>query len=56
MSFGLSNAPVMFQKYVKKIMLEKLNVFIIIYLNKIQIDTKDPSQPHIEAVHILDQF
>ena len=39
--FGLSNAPASFQRYVNKILAEKLDVFVIIYLNDILIYTKD---------------
>ena len=41
MLFGLSNVPTMFQRYVNKIFVEKLNIFIIIYLDDILIYTKD---------------
>ena len=33
--FDLSNAPTSFQGYINKILAEKLNVFVIIYLNDI---------------------
>ena len=56
-SFGLSNAPATFQGYVIKILAEKLDIFFIVYLNDILIYTKDPGQPHVEAVHwVLDQL
>ena len=38
-----------FQKYVNKILTEKLNIFMIIYLDNILIYTKNPSQPHVKA-------
>ena len=41
MSFGLSNAPVSFQSYINKILVEKLNVFVIIYLDDIFIYIED---------------
>ena len=47
MPFGLSNIPVSFQDYINKILAKKLNVFIIIYLNKILIYTKDAGQAHV---------
>ena len=50
MLFGLSNTPATFQKYVNKILAKKLDIFVIIYLDDILIYTKDPSQPHVEAV------
>ena len=57
MSFGLSNALATFQEYVNKILAEKLNIFIIVYLNDILIYTEDLDKLHIEAVYwFLDQF
>ena len=57
MSFGLSNAPATFQGYVNKILAEKLDIFVVVYLDDILIYTKDPGQPHVEAVRwVLDQF
>ena len=50
MLFGLSNAPLTFQRYVNKILTEKLDIFIIVYLDDILIYTKDPGQPYVEAV------
>ena len=57
MPFGLSNAPATFQRYVHKIMAEKLDIFVVVYLDDILIYTKDPGQPHVEAVRwVLDQL
>ena len=57
MSFGLSNALATFQGYVNKILAEKLDIFIIVYLDDILIYTKDPGQPYVEAVRwVLDQL
>ena len=54
-SFGLSNAPATFQRYVNIILAKKLDIFIIVYLDDILIYTKDPGQPHVEAVRwVLD--
>ena len=50
MSFGLSNASASFQGYVNKILAEKLDVFVIVYLNDILIYTKDVGRGHVEAV------
>ena len=50
MPFGLSNAPATFQGYVNKILAEKLDVFVIVYLDNILIYTEDPGQAHVEAV------
>ena len=57
MLFGLSNAPATFQGYVNKILAEKLDIFVIVYLDDILIYTKDPGQPHVEVVYwVLDQL
>ena len=57
MPFGLSNAPATFQGYVNKILAEKLDIFVIVYLDDILIYTEDPDQPHIEAVRwVLDKL
>ena len=50
MPFGLSNAPASFQGYINKILAEKLNIFVIVYLDDILIYTEDHSQGHVEAV------
>ena len=55
MPFGLSNAPASFQGYINKILAEKLDVFVIVYLDDILIYTEDPGQGHVEAVRwVLD--
>ena len=41
MLFGLFNTLAIFQRYVNKILAEKLDVFIIIYLDDILIYTKN---------------
>ena len=57
MLFGLSNAPATFQGYINKILAEKLDIFVIVYLDDILIYTEDPRQPHVEAVRcILDEL
>ena len=56
MPFGLSNAPATFQGYINKILAEKLDVFVIVYLDDILIYIEDPGQPHVDAVRlVLDQ-
>ena len=50
MSFGLSNALASFRDYINKILTKKLDIFIVIYLDNILIYTKDPGQPHVEAM------
>ena len=47
MPFGLSNTWVTIQEYVNKILVEKLDIFVIIYLDDILIYTKNPGQPHV---------
>ena len=50
MSFWLSNVPASFQGYINKILVKKLDIFIIVYLDDIFIYTKDPSQTHANVV------
>ena len=57
MPFGLSNASATFQGYVNKIIAEKFDIIIIVYLDDILIYTKDPGQLYVEVVHwVLDQL
>ena len=49
MFFGLSNASASFQSYVNKILAEKLDICVIVYLDDIFIYTEDPGQGHVEA-------
>ena len=50
MPFGLSNAPASFQGYINKILAEKLDIFVIVYLDDILIYIEDQGQGHVEAV------
>ena len=50
MPFGLTNAPASFQKFINKILAEKLDIFVIVYLNDILIYTDDDGDDHIAAV------
>lgn len=50
MLFGLFNTPASFQGYINKIFIEKLDIFIIIYLDIIFIYIKEPSQSHMEVI------
>ena len=50
MLFGLSNTPATFQGYVNKILTEKLDIFVIIYLDDIFIYTEDSGQPYLKVV------
>ena len=57
MPFGLSNAPASFQGYINKILAEKLDIVVIVYLDHILIYTEDPSQPHVDAIRwVLEQL
>ena len=50
MPFGLFNAPASFQGYVNKILAEKLDIFVMVYLGDNLIYTEDPGQAHGEAI------
>ena len=55
MPFDLSNSPASFQGYINMILAEKLNIFVIVYLNVILIYTEDQGQDHVKAVRwVLD--
>ena len=49
-SFGLFNALASFQGYTHKILVEKLDIFVIVYLDDILVYTEDQDQGHIEVV------
>ncbi len=48
--FGLTNIPVIFQGYINQILAEKLNVFVIIYLNDILIYTESEGKEYVEVI------
>ena len=50
MPFELSNAPASFQDYIIKILVEKLDIFVVMYLDDILIYTKDTGQTHMNAI------
>ena len=50
MPFGLTNAPRSFQGYVNKILAEKLDIFVIVYLDDILIYTKDLEKAYVEVI------
>ena len=50
MHFGPTNAPESFKGYVNKILTEKLNIFVIVYLDNILIYTKDPGKALVKAI------
>ncbi len=57
MSFGLTNVPATFQGYINKILVEKLDVFVIVYLDDILIYTESKGEDHVQAVRwVLDQL
>ncbi len=50
MPFRLTNALTAFQSYINKTLVEKLNIFAIVYLNDILIYTKSEGKKHIKVV------
>ena len=48
--FGFSNAPASFQGHINKILVEKLDVFVIVHLDDILIYIIDACQGHVKAV------
>lgn len=50
MRFGLSNVSISFQAYINKILTKKLDIFVVMYWDKILIYTKDPDQPYVKAI------
>ena len=57
MPFGLTNTPASFQGYINKILAEKLDIFVIVYLDDILIYTDDDGDGHVSAVRwVLEQL
>ena len=57
MPFGLTNASASFQEYINKIVAEKLDIFVIVYLNGILIYTDNDGNGHVVAVRwVLEQL
>ena len=57
MPFGLTNTPTSFQEYINKILVEKLDIFVIVYLDDILIYTKDDGDGQVAAVQwVLEQL
>ena len=52
MLFGLTNAPASFQGYINKILAEKLDIFVIMYLDDILIYIDD-NKGHVAAVQLV---
>ena len=50
MLFRLSNVPVSFQGYNNRIFAEKIDIFVIVYLDNIFIYMKDLSQANINNI------
>ena len=50
MSFGLTNTLASFQGFINKIFVEKLNIFVIVYLDDILIYTYSDGDDHVTAV------
>lgn len=50
MPFSLSNTPASFQGYINKILIEKFDIFVIVYLANILVYTENSGQPYIDAV------
>ena len=50
MLFGLTNALANFQRYINKIFAEKLDIFVVVYLDDILIYTNDDGDGHIVVV------
>ena len=57
MPFGLTNVPASFQGYINKIFAEKLDIFVIVYLDNIFIYTDDDGDGHVSVVQwVLEQL
>ena len=57
MPFSLTNVPTSFQEYINKILAEKLDIFIMVYLDNILIYTNDNGDGHIAVVQwVLEQL
>ncbi len=50
MPFGLTDTLATLQDYINKILAEKFDVFVIVYLDDILIYTESESEEHVQAV------
>ena len=53
MPFGLLNASASFQSNINKISADKLEVFVIVYLDDILVYIEDEGQGHVEAMQLV---
>ncbi len=57
MLFGLINASIVFQGYINKILVEKLDIFVIVYLDNIFIYIESKGKKHVKAIEcVLDKL
>ena len=57
MLFDLINAPTSFQGYINKFVVERLDIFVIMYLDDILIYTGDDGDGHVAAIWwVLEQL
>ena len=50
MLFGHTDASISFQRYINKIFAEKLDIFVIVYLDDILIYTNDDGDSHVAGI------
>ena len=51
MFFRLTNKLVIFQDYINKILIKKLDILVIIYLNNIFIYTENKKKKYVESIY-----
>ena len=57
MFFNFFNVLVIFKSYINKILTEKFNIFVIVYLDDILIYIKNLAQPYVKVIRwVLNQF
>ncbi len=50
MPFSLSNTSASFQGYINKILAEKLDIFVVVFLDDILIYTENSGQPYVDVI------